>query len=71
MCFSPWGCKELDTTYQLNSSNTKYLVGKNTKPKRKKGGPLGYGSSRVSDSLADFSFYISCILPTFLEHLCV
>ena len=22
-CCSPWGCKESDTTYQLNSSNNK------------------------------------------------
>ena len=26
MCCSPWGCKELDTSWQLNSNNSSFLV---------------------------------------------
>ena len=25
-CCSPWGCKELDTTWRLNSNNSSFLV---------------------------------------------
>lgn len=42
-------------------------MGKNTKRKRK-GNCGGHGISRVFCSLADFSFHISCILPTFQEY---